>query len=60
MMPRRSSLISETFVCTRIPSDTGVVHDAGFPGSARYSPSGVGASAVTTHMRQAPEGVRSG
>ena len=35
IMPRRSSTMSSEFVVTRIPGITGVVQDAGLPGSGR-------------------------
>jgi len=53
-MPRRSPTRFSELVETRMPSAAGVVHEAGLPGRDRYSPSGVFCSAVTTHIRHAP------
>jgi hypothetical protein len=54
MIPRLTSRRSLEAVSTLIPSDTGVVQEAGVPGIGLYCPSGVLVSAVITHMRQAP------
>ena len=54
--PFRKSTNPSVLVSTLIPSETGVVQEAGFPGKGLNEPSGIGVSALTTHMRHAPYG----